>query len=102
MEGRESAKHLNRSVLLPFFTLYLFCSLVYCGTGTNVAFDFAQKLLGVKSPAEFIELSTERARKQFETLTEQTKELTALAQKATLATTEPLKAGVTKAFGHTS
>jgi hypothetical protein len=56
----------------------------------------------VKSPSEFIELSTERARKQFETLTEQTTELAALAQNVTLASTEPLKAGVTKASGQRS
>ena len=37
-------------------------------------------------------------RKQIETLTEQTKELAALAQKVTLATVEPLKTGVAKAF----
>jgi hypothetical protein len=47
-----------------------------------------------------MELSTEHARKQFEVLTEQTKELTALAQQVTLATTEPLKTGITKAFNH--
>jgi phasin len=76
--------------------------LEFAQANTNVAFEFAQKLLGVKSPSEFMELSTERARKQLETLTEQTKELTALAQKVSLATTEPLKAGVTKAFGHAS
>ena len=52
----------------------------------------------MKSPSDFIELSTEHSRKQFETLTEQTKELAALAQKVTLATAEPLKTGVTKAF----
>ena len=72
--------------------------LEFAQTNTNTAFEFAQRLLGVKSPSEFIELSTERARKQFETLTEQSKELAALAQKVVLATTEPLKAGVTKAF----
>jgi len=43
----------------------------------------------VKSPSDFVELSTEHSRKQFETLTEQTKELAALAQKVTLATAEP-------------
>jgi phasin len=74
--------------------------LEFAQTNTNVAFDFAQKLLSVKSPSEFMELSTEQARKQFETLTKQTKELTALAQKVSLASTEPLKAGVTKAFSH--
>jgi phasin len=66
----------------------------------NAAFDFVQKLSGVKSPSAFVELSTEHARKQLETLTEQTKQLAALAQKVTLATAEPLKTGVAKAFNH--
>jgi phasin len=65
---------------------------------SNAAFDFVRRLSVVKSPSDFVELSTEHARKQFETLTEQTKELTALAQRVTLATTEPLRTGVTKAF----
>ena len=64
---------------------------------TNAAYDFVQKLSGVKSPSVFVELSTEHARKQFETLTEQTKQLATLAQKVMLATTEPLKTGVAKA-----
>jgi phasin len=62
------------------------------------AFDFVQKLSGLKSPSAFIELSTEQSREQFKTLTEQSKELAALAQKVTLATSEPLKTGVSKAF----
>ncbi len=64
----------------------------------NTETAFAQKLFGVKSPVDFIELSTEHSHKQFETLTEQTKELAALAQKVTLTTAEPLKTGVTKVF----
>ena len=64
---------------------------------TNAAYDFVQKLSGVKSPSVFVELSTEHARKQSETLTEQTKQLAALAQKVMLATAEPLKTGVAKA-----
>jgi phasin len=67
-------------------------------TNTSTAFDYAQKLLGVKSPAEFVELSTAHARKQCEAMTAQTKELAALAQKATTEIAEPLKTGVTKAF----
>jgi Phasin protein len=50
-----------------------------------------RKLSGVKSPSVFVELSTEHARKQFEMLIEQTKQLAALAQKVMLATVEPLK-----------
>ena len=49
-----------------------------------------------------MELSTEHSRKQFETLTEQTKELAALAQKVMLSTAEPLKTGVTKAFSQSA
>jgi phasin len=63
-------------------------------SNTNMAFDFAQKLLSVKSPSELVELSNEHARKQFETLTAQIKELAELGQKVTIATTEPLKAGM--------
>ena len=74
--------------------------LSFAQANSKVAFDFAHKLLGVKSPPEFIQLSTEHARQQFEILTDQTKELAALAQKVTLATTEPLKTSVTKAFTH--
>ena len=72
--------------------------LEFAQTNSEAAFGFAQKLSDVKSPSDFMELSTEHSRKQYETLTEQTKELTALAQKVTLATAEPLKTGVTKAF----
>ena len=64
---------------------------------TKAAFDFAQRMSGVKSPSEFVELSTELAQQQLATLTEQTKQLAALAQQVTLATAEPLKTGFTKA-----
>ena len=58
---------------------------------TNAAFDFIQKMSGVRSPSAFIELSTEHARIQLASLTEQAKQLATLAQKASLATAEPLK-----------
>ncbi len=45
-----------------------------------------------------MELATEHTRAQTTALTEQTKELAALAQQVALASTEPLKAGVAKAF----
>jgi hypothetical protein len=57
-------------------------------------------LPGVKSPSAFVELSTEHARTQLETLTEQTNHLAALGQKVTLAIAEPFKTGVAKAFNH--
>jgi phasin len=70
----------------------------FAQTNTKVVLEFVQKLLGVKSPSDVIELSTEHSRKQYETLSEQAKELAALAQKVTLASAEPLKTGAAKAF----
>jgi hypothetical protein len=52
----------------------------------------------LQSPADFIEMSSDHSRKQFETLTEQTKELAELAQKIVLATAQPLKTDFPKAF----
>jgi phasin len=70
----------------------------FAHANTNTAFDFFQKMSGVKSPAAFIELWTEHSRKQVETLTEQSKELAALAQTLTLASAEPFKTGVPDAL----
>jgi phasin len=63
----------------------------FAHTNSEVSFDFAKRLAGVKTPSDFIEFSTEHSRKQFETLTDQTKILAALAQEVALATVEPLK-----------
>jgi len=65
---------------------------------TNAAFDYATELMTVKSLSEAVELSTTHARKQFDALTAQTKELTALAQKVATDTTEPIKESVSSAF----
>jgi len=62
--------------------------------------EFVQKLAVVKSPSEFFELSAEHTRFQLETAAEQAKELTELARKVTLAATEPLKSGLTKAYNY--
>jgi phasin len=65
---------------------------------TTANLDFAQELIGVKSPTEAMELWTSHARKQFEAFTAHTKELTELAQKAATATVEPIKANASKLF----
>jgi phasin len=74
----------------------------FANSNTEAAFEFAQKMAGVKSPSEFFELSSNHSREQFETLTEQAKELATLAQKVTMATVEPLKTGATKTFSQLS
>ena len=65
---------------------------------TRAAFDYAHELLGVKSPSEFIELSTAQMRKQFEIVSAQNKELCALAQETATESAKPLNTGVSKAF----
>jgi phasin len=65
---------------------------------TNAAFDFAGELMAAKTLSEMVELSSTHARKQFEALTQQSKELSALAQKVATETAEPIKSGVSKAL----
>src|SRR3974377_1685654 len=65
---------------------------------TNAAFDFAAQLMTVKSLSEAVELSTAQARKQYEALAAQSKELAAIAQKAAADTAEPVKESLGKVF----
>jgi phasin len=67
-------------------------------TNTNAMFDYATQLMTVKSLSEAVELSTSHMRKQFDAYSAQGKELTALAQKVTTETVEPIKESVTSAF----
>ena len=60
--------------------------------------DFAQALVGVKSPSEAMELWTSHARKQYETLAAQAKELAELSQKVATETVEPIKASASKLY----
>jgi phasin len=67
-------------------------------TNTCAAFDCALELLSAKSPTEIIELSTAHARRQFDIVSGQNKELWALAQKVATEVAEPIKTGMSKAF----
>jgi len=66
--------------------------------GADANFDFVKSILGVKSIADYVTLHSEFARKQIETLTGQTKEIAALAQKVATETAEPIKTQVAKTF----
>lgn len=79
-------------------TAYTLKSIDIARANTNAAFDFATRLVGVKSWSEAIELTTSHTRKQLEAMMEQGKELTAIAQRVATETSEPLKSGVGKAF----
>jgi phasin len=65
---------------------------------TTANLDFAQVLLGAKSPSEAVELYTTHARRQFETYSAQAKELAELSQKVATETIEPIKAGAAKYY----
>ena len=65
---------------------------------TTASLDFAQALIGVKSPSEAMELWTSHAKKQFETFTAHTKQLAELGQKVAADTVEPIKASASKLF----
>ena len=67
-------------------------------TNTRAAFDYAHELLGVKSPSEFIELSTAQMRKQFEVVSAQNKELCMLAQEIATEAAGTIKTSASKAF----
>jgi phasin len=67
-------------------------------TNTRAAFDYAHELLGVKSPSEFIELSTAQMRKQFDIASAQNQELCALAQEVATEASKPIKTGISKAL----
>jgi phasin family protein len=61
-------------------------------------FGFARQLATVKAPSDIMELWTAYAQKQCETLTEQTKELTARGQKLAGESAEPIARSVNQAF----
>jgi phasin len=64
----------------------------------NASFDFTAAMFGVKTLAEAAEISTAHYRAQFEALSAQAKDLSALAQKIATETSEPIKSGVSKNF----
>lgn len=60
---------------------------------SNAAFDLAAELLGARTFAQVVEISTSHTRKQIDLLTAQVKELSTLAQQVATQTAEPLKEG---------
>jgi phasin len=64
----------------------------------EAVFEFARQLATAKQPSDMVELWTAHAKKQFETLTKQTKELSALGQKIAGESAEPITRGVNQAF----
>jgi phasin len=61
-------------------------------------FDFWKAMFSVKSLPDLITLQTEFARKQVETITSQTKDFGAMAQKAMAEAVEPIKEQAARSF----
>lgn len=65
---------------------------------TTAHLDFAQELLGTKSPTDAFQLWSGHAKTQLETFQAQAKELVEIAQRAAAATAEPIKASASKLY----
>ncbi len=65
---------------------------------TTATLDYAQELIGVKTPSEAMELWTSHTKKQYEVFTANAKELAELSQKIASETAEPIKANASKLF----
>ena len=65
----------------------------------NANLEYAKKLRKLRTPFEFIELSTNHARKQFELVMSQTAALGALSRSLTMASAERMSASIEKIFG---
>jgi hypothetical protein len=57
------------------------------------SFELVQKLVSVKSPTEFIEVSSDHLRRQGEIISEQAKQFLELTQSVSAASVEPLRTG---------
>jgi phasin len=64
----------------------------------NAQFELVKALVSASSLTEAFQLHNEHARKQFETLSTQVKDISSLAQKVASQSAEPLKTTLTKAF----
>jgi len=68
----------------------------FTSINTRSHIEFVQKLASVKTPAEYMEVATHHGRTQLEAAAEQVKQLTELAQKASVAAAEPIRSGLKK------
>jgi hypothetical protein len=63
----------------------------FAKANNDAALNYAQELVDVRSPAEFIQITTRHAGAQIEVLAEQAKELMTLGQRIAFKSEEPFK-----------
>jgi hypothetical protein len=68
----------------------------------DAGFDLARELVSVETPSEYVEVWSAWSRSAYETLSEQTKELSALAQKVATSSAQPLTNGLMSPFRRAS
>jgi phasin len=92
-EGARLAEN-NASTALNGVREYYLKALGIVQENTDAGFDLARELASVQTPSEYVEVWSAWARSAYETLSEQTKELSALAQKVTTSSAQPLTNGL--------
>jgi phasin len=103
-KGKAAAEQTARSVGQSYTTTvenmrdYSLKMIDMAQANADAVFELARRLASAKAPSDITELWTSHAKKQFETLTEQTKELSALGQKIAGESAEPITRGVNQAF----
>jgi phasin len=107
-KGQAAAEHSARAVGQSYSTSlenlqeYQVKMIEMAQANAAAAFELARQLATVKAPSDIMELWTSHARKQFEMLGEQTRELTALGQKVASESTAPLARSFGQTFQKTS
>ena len=103
-KGKAAAEQTARSVGQSYTTTvenmrdYSLKMIDMAQANANAVFELARQLASAKAPSDITELWTSHAKKQFETVTAQTKELSALGQKIAGESAEPITRGVNQAF----
>jgi phasin len=103
-KGKSAVEHAARSIEQSYSTTvenmrdYNLKIIDMAHANTEAAFELFRQLATAKTPSDFMELWTSHTRKQFEMLSEQAKDLTALGQKMAGESAEPIARNVNQAF----
>ena len=76
-------------------------ALAIAQTNLDAALECAQALVSAKSSLEFMQMSMDHARRQFESMSNQTRELAQLAQETATSSIAPLTNGLNSALRRT-
>ena len=103
-KGKAAAKQSERSVEQSYSVMveniraFNVKMIDMARANAEAAFDFALQIATAKAPSDIVELWMTQGRKQFEMLSEQTRELTALGQKMAGESAEPIARSFNQAF----